>query len=1055
MKNKIIFILGFLFINAKRIAQCAGATGCPTIQMSGSSVNCYGGSNGQASVTVTGVSAGYLTYNWAYNNSNGTSISGLQAGTYAVTVKNTCTGCTATGYYTVNTPSQLAIATNTQTNVNCYEGNTGQIVINVSGGTPPYTINWTNGGSGSTISNLSAGTYTATVTDIKGCSKQKTFIVTQPSSPLGSTFAKVNVDCFGRNTGSIDLSPFGGTGPYTFLWSPNGQITEDIQGLIQGSYTVTVKDSKNCTSPKNIQITQPNLLTATIQAVPVTCYGYNNGSVQVQPIGGTFPYNYTWSNSTFTFAQNSTSLTNIPSEIYNVNIIDSRGCTNQKTATVASPTQISVSNLMITDVSCFGQSTGAIQLALIGGTVTSDYSYVWSNSVGIISGATTNSIQNRSAGMYTVVITDDNNCSITETYEITEPSVALGIITNSVNEVLCYGFSTGSIDINVYGGTPNYTYSWQNSNSTSVGFAEDLTNVVTGIYTILVTDFNNCSVTETYTIVQPSDTLQVNEIITPVLCFAGSTGIINLTTTGGTSPYTFTWNNSSYLLAVTLEDLINYPSDSYDLVITDNHGCIYSESYFIPQPTLLTGTSAGTNILCKNDATGAVDFSPQGGVLPYDYLWNNSSTTQDINTLTAGNYSILLTDANFCTITTPITLTEPMDTLGFEYSTIDVTCHGFANGEISLTATGGTPFYFLQWNTGGTVLNINDLTAGYYSFALTDNNGCTVSDSLEITQPDILLSNYAVTPVTCEGLSDGTIDISPTGGVTPYSFTWYNSDFSLSAQVEDLVNFPFDTYQLELRDSFNCITEVYILLNEPEELVAIASSVDATCSGSSDATIDVEVSGGNPGYTYVWSNGITNQDAINLPSGEYSVLVTDTKNCQDSLTIVIYEPEPITIQFDVTEVSCVDQFNGEIYSYPAGGTGSFTYNWETGSTEEFVNGLYGGYYALMVTDNLGCQMLDSAFVPTKSQDCIQPPNAFTPNDDLYNDTWHIENINIYPEAEIKIFNRWGVLVYNQTNPSEEWNAVHNGQPLPSETYFYTITLSSNNKPVKGSVTIVR
>jgi|TARA_R110000737_G_scaffold98184_2_gene132441 gliding motility-associated-like protein len=1055
MKKKLIILIGILLANSAAIAQCAGATGCPTLAMNGASVSCYGGSNGSAGVTVSGVSAAYLTYNWAYDGSNGTSISGLQAGTYAVTVKNTCTGCTATGYYTVNTPSQLAIATTTQTNVNCFAGNTGLITINISGGTPPYSVSWSNGGSGTTISNLSTGTYTATVTDSKGCQKQKTFVITQPSSPLGSTFTKINVDCFGRNTGSIDLSPFGGTGPYTFVWSPGGQLTEDLQGLYAGSYSVTIKDSKNCTSPKNVQITQPTVLAATIQAAPVTCYGYSNGSVQVLPSGGTSPYSYTWSNSTYSFSQNSPTLSNVPSEIYNVHITDAKGCIAQKTDTVNTPTQITVSNAIITNINCYGESTGKIELAVIGGTVTTGYIYEWSNSSGIIVGATSNILQNIPSGSYSVLIKDNNNCSILKTYQITQPSLALGIITNSVNEVLCYGFNTGSVDVNVYGGTPSYTYSWQNSNLINVGLSEDLAGVEAGEYTLLVTDANNCTTSGIYIIVQPADTLAVSNNITPVLCYNGSTGAVNLTSSGGTSPYSFAWNNSSYLLSVTLEDLINYPSDTYDLVLTDDHGCIYTESYFIPQPTLLTGNLIGTDILCKNEATGAVDLTVQGGVLPYNFLWNNLSTTEDISSLPAGDYSVIVTDANFCTFSAAITITEPSDTLGYQFTTVDVSCHGFANGEINLIASGGSPLYSLLWTTGDTNFYINNLTAGYYSFNLTDNNGCLVFDSLEIFQPDLLLANYVVTPVTCKGLGDGRIDITPTGGISPYTYSWYNSNFALSAQVEDLVDFPFDTYQLELRDSFNCLTEVFILLDEPDELVATANTIDATCFGESNGSIDVEVTGGNPGYTYLWSNGTTNQDATNLTSGEYSVMVTDTKNCQDSLTIVIYEPEPVTISFDIKEVTCADQFNGEIYAYPSGGTGDFTYNWKVGSADNFITDLYGGYYSVLVTDIVGCEKIDSAFVPTNSQDCIQPPNAFTPNNDLYNDTWHLENIGIYPEADVKVFNRWGELIYHQSNPDEEWDAIHNGQPLPSETYYYTITLSSKNKPVMGAVTIIR
>ena len=378
--------------------------------MTGSAVSCYGGSNGSAQVSVSGVPSQYLTYSWS-TGANGTQIAGLTAGTYSVLVKNTCTGCTSTGYFTVNTPALISIS-GTVTNVDCFSGNDGSIAANVTGGVAPYTYSWSpSGGTGPTANNLTANNYSLLVTDNKGCTKSKSFTVSQPLAPLNLTYTAENVDCFGNGSGSIDISPFGGTPPYTYSWSPGGQPTQDIQGLTSGSYLVSITDSKGCLRQQSIPITQPNQLTAAVDSVPVSCYGYSNGSVTVSPSGGVTPYSYLWNNSSFTFSQNSPTLVNVPSEVYSVEVTDANGCKVNQTASVGSPSQITVSNATLTHVKCFGESTGKIELAVIGGTVTTGYSYQWSNSSGVIVGATSNILQNIPAGQYTVLITDNNGCT--------------------------------------------------------------------------------------------------------------------------------------------------------------------------------------------------------------------------------------------------------------------------------------------------------------------------------------------------------------------------------------------------------------------------------------------------------------------------------------------------------------------------------------------------------------------------------------------------------------------------------------------------------------------
>ncbi len=1067
MRKLIFLCLGSVILHFSSYGQCSGTeTGCPTIQMSGTALACYGDNDGTAAVLVTGGSGNYA-YSWSTGpTATSSSISGLSAGTYTVAVTDNCTGCTVTGAYTVNAPNPIVLS-GVVTDVSCFTGNNGSITLNLLGGTPGTNayFDWNyNGATPSpgdpmNYTTASAGNYSVTYTDQNGCVDSASFFVNQPPAALGLSVTSVDVDCFGTPTGSIDISPFGGTAPYAFDWDTDvtGDFddSEDLTGLFANTYEITIRDFNACTYNQTISITQPaSALFANATSTGVSCFGGSDGEVEVSTIsGGTPPYNYEWSNSNFVFAQNTSSLQNVPSDVYSVDITDANGCSTTVGTTVTSPNPLVFMSEVVTHVTCFGALDGSISVAVGGGTPT--LTYQWSNSSGIIPGETASTLAAQPAGDYTLLVEDANGCQLTSSYTIEQPAMPLGIITNSITDVLCYGMNTGAIDIMAVGGTPGYTYAWENSASVSMGITEDIESLLVGTYSVIVTDANGCPASGVFVVDQPQDTLIASSNITPVVCFGESNGSVNLNTTGGTSPYQFAWTNSTFQLSATTEDLINFPSDTYSVVITDANGCVFSDSYFVSEPPLLEGNIVGVDILCYGDNTGSVDLTVTGGTVAYSYLWDNGPTTQDQNNLYAGTYTVVVTDANFCQFTDSITLTQPADSIDFEYVSNPVICFGEDNGSIELTPSGGTPNYNYDWSSGDSTGTILDLTAGWYVFNITDANGCMLSDSIEVTQPDLLLANEAVTDVTCYGFSDGVIDISPTGGTGPYNYTWFNSTFALSSQEQDLVDFPHDIYHLELRDSLGCLTEIFVELPQPDPIVITSEQIDVTCAAGTDGSIDITVIGGNPGYTYDWSNGATTEDLVNIPVDEYTVVVTDTKNCMDSLSVIIYEPDTIFVDFLTTDVSCADQYNGTALAMPYGGTGDFTYEWSTGETTDLIENLYGGQYSVTVTDVVGCTGSDSVFIYTSPIACIMPPNTFTPNDDNYNDTWFLENIEIYPNMELKIFNRWGNLVYDQTNEYEEWNGIYNGQPLPSETYYYILNLNTELDPLKGTITIVR
>jgi len=1022
---------------------------CPTVVVSGTNVSCYGNSNGTAQVAISNGSGNY-TISWS-NGSNLSMINFLPVGTYTVSVKDNVSGCSVVGAYVVGSPDPIAV-TETITNVNCNGANTGAINITVVGGNGGNTYTWRNSSnvivsSSQNLTGVIAGTYSLRIVDSRGCTFDKFYTITQPAQALNSSAVVSDATCFSTATGAINIEVWGGTASYTYLWS-NGASMQDVTGLTAGGYSVTITDFKGCQRIVPFTISQPNVLTGNLTPNSVLCYGDATGSLTVVPTGGTTPYSYSWQNTTTLYAVNSPTLSNVIADDYQVTVTDARGCVYIDNATVTEPSELMLSNTYV-NVACHGDATGSIDLTVLGGSPT--YSYVWKNSLGTTVGTSQDLIA-IPAEIYDVLVTDNNGCTKTLTQEITQPPLPISV-TETVTDVKCFGENTGIIELAVIGGTPPYAYNWTTGQSTAV-----ITGLIAQTYIYTVIDSRLCQYSNSVVVSQPAQPLTVTNVIADANCFGDSNGGIDLTVTGGTAPYFYQWENSTYVLSNTNQDLVNYPSDNYTYRVRDFNNCLETATLLINQPPKLESTIVGVDILCKYGNTGEIDLEVTGGVLPYVYAWNNGPVTQDQTGLVAGYYEVQILDDHNCLLIDSITLTEPLDSLSYQYSVFDVRCNNGDDGTIDLIVTGGTVPYNYNWSNGATTSNITNLTSGYYQFEVIDNNGCIMIDSIFVDQPDALALNEVVTPVRCYGLSDGRIDLTTTGGTPPFTYSWYNSDFALSTQTEDLVDFPADLYQVEVVDSNNCFYELYINLPQPDSLVISHTFNNVSCKDSSDANIFVTITGGNPGYYTNWSNGSTVEDQTNIVADDYELVVLDQKNCTDTFNITITEPDYITMTFDVNPVTCEDQHNGEAFAYPVGGNGGYNYEWSNGNLTYHATGLYGGLAEITVTDILGCLGYGSVDIPVIEIGCIDPVNAFSPNGDNYNDTWVIDNMDLYPNIEVNIYNRWGNLIKKYNNTYDPWDGNINGAEAPSGTYFYVINLDNGQKKgkgVRGNVTIVR
>jgi len=451
--------------------------------------------------------------------------------------------------------------------------------------------------------------------------------------------------------------------------------------------------------------------------------------------------------------------------------------------------------------------------------------------------------------------------------------------------ILCNGDATGSVDLILSGGTTPYTYLWNTGDIT-----QNLSGVTSGTYSVDITDDNGCTSTQTITITEP--TLLTSSITaTNLLCFQDNSGTIDLTVNDGTTPYTYLWNTGDIT-----QDLSGISAGTYSVTITDNNGCTSNQSIILTEPTIgITSSISGVNILCNGDATGSIDLSVNGGTSPYTYLWSTGDLTQDLSGLAAGTYSVDIEDDNGCTSTQSITLTEPTIGISSSITGVNILCNGDATGSVDLTLSGGTTPYTYLWNNGSTTQDLINVTSGTYSVDIEDDNGCTSTQSITLTEPTLLTSTITGTNLLCFQDNSGTIDLSINGGVSPYTYLWNNG-----AITQDLSGLTEGTYSVDIEDDNGCIINTSITLTEPTLLTSTITGTNLLCFQDNSGTIDLSVNGGTSPYTYLWSTGDLTQDLSGLAAGTYSVDIEDDNGCTSTQSITLTEPDVLSSIFTIT-----------------------------------------------------------------------------------------------------------------------------------------------------------
>ncbi len=977
-------------------------------------VGCNGDNDGWATVSA---SSGTPPYSFEWNTSptqSNTTATNLGPGNYTVTVSD-IVGCSTTTNIIINQPSSLSLSI-IAPSIDCFGGTNGSAFANITGGTSPYTYLWNNLQITQTATNLNAGTYSVIVTDANGCNIiDNTTIV--DGTPIIANASITPSNCT-QSDGAIDLTISGGSPPFTFVWD-NSLLTEDISNIPAGTYIVTVTDNKGCQIIQGYPISDINGPVASItSSSDISCNGICNGIATVGVTGGTGLFNYIWSDP----GQTTPTATNLCAGSHSVTVSDlNTGCIATTGISLIEPAILDITEV-ITNIDCFGNCNGAIDVTAFGGS--SPYSYNWAGSGVSTTAEDQSGLCN---GNYSLIITDNNSCTYSRDYTLTEPSFITVPLTSSSTS--CFGNCTGSAAAAPFGGTAPYTYLWVGTGQTT-----DIANALCeGNYTVQVTDDNGCTASNSITIDSPTLMSFADVTINDAQCNGSSNASVSITIIGGTPPYDYVWDNGQVI-----SNPIGLLAGQHCVTVLDNNGCMIDTCILIGEPPVLNVTVNAVNELCNGSCDGTITALPSGGVGPYSYLWSNTEVTPTINNLCTGVYNITITDDSGCEAYSSTSINSP-PILGVSIQNVTEPTCGNLDGSITVGATGGTSPYTYEWDpVSGSSSSLNNIESGSYTVTLTDFNSCSISQTFglsDIAGPQI--TDIIVNNVNCFGETSGNAEVVFTSTTVNNNILWSDSQPTALA-----INLSEGNYTVTITDDNGCSAVGSTSIVEPVALnVSIANYSDATCSGFCNGTATAIVTGGTAPYTYSWSNGSGLIIASNLCPGNYILTVSDDNGCTATTTVDIAEPTALSVTGDVTHALCNAECDGMISIYPSGGSGNYLIDWpQIGENSTIIEGLCAAAYTGVVYDaNDASCFITETFI-------VGEPPAITAIFDTENSTCGFDN----GAANLdNIIGGTGSYTYNW-NPGGLTGASQYN--LASGTYSVTIT-DGNGCTVENSVTV--
>ena len=883
------------------------------------------------------------------------------------------------------------------------------------------------------VSSLPSGSKYFFLTSESTCADNS--VPSDTISPIRFSVSSLDVNCWDDTDGVISIGVDDYINVLQYNFAIDGVVNTNsfpldtvFSGVSAGSHVITVDDvTSGCVIDIPVVISAPGFpLQALISSQTLNlCFDDTTAIAIGSSAGGTPGYSYEWFEfgNPVSFSTNDTAF-GLGAGSYFLEVMDANGCDTFASVNVIEPQTALGGSPQIFGVSCKGDASGMLVGDATGSW--SPYRYEWFDMSGNllqISGMISerDTLFNLLAGDYVLKIFDAQGCEVEYVLNVPEPSVALAIDSMIlIDDIACYGDSVGRAMLSVSGGQPNYYYEWDNGETTLV--AEELTS---GWHSVLLTDDWGCKLVDSVFI--PENSLIESELLvdTTVSCYGASDGQASISTVGGSSSlYTYYWSTSQETpdTAADMHDSLAY--GSYYVTTRDDLGCEVVDSVFISEPEPLSMEAMELDwIDCYNDATGEGVAVAVGGTAPYSFSWDNgtwaSSQGDTLTTLTKGEHTVVVTDSRGCTASDTVVIHNP-DSLYIniiDSLTVYPYCMGVNTASLSAVATGGTGMYWYEWNdnpalpqtttTASALLadNYYNTVDSSYKITVTDEKGCTASDSTDILQnyvdtmgaETVFISQYfsgdTANPneVSCFGLNDGEVAVNVWGGHGPYTYAWIGNSFS--ANTATITNLYAGVYSVTIKDTNDCMVNTSVELKQPDQLeftTSLDTSLEESCLGACDGEIVVDfITGGVAAYSALLTNNTTgfttshamvNDVITGVCSGDYTVSLIDTNECSSMLISggndqqLVGTPEVTDANIDVVNGEvCYGASTGELSVNNPNTDTSYTYSWEnlnnpgqSIATTDTVSNLGAGTYMLLAGYNNTDGCIDTAIITITS-----------------------------------------------------------------------------------------
>ncbi|ASS48080.1 MAG: hypothetical protein CHH17_04870 [Candidatus Fluviicola riflensis] len=842
-----------------------------------------------------------------------------------------------------------------------------------------------------------------------------------------------DISCFGLTDGSVSVAVVGAEGPYTYSYDGGAYSASTTQNnLGAGNHTVNVMSAMGCDTLISFTIVEPALLTVVESAhTDVACFGENNGSSTGFVSGGTLAYTYSWNTLP---VQTTATASALISGNYILSVTDANGCATSMNVTITEPPLPSVNAGLDIDV-----CSNAVVSVALGGSSANTSAVVWNGGLGAFAPDNTTAATTYfptaaeiASGSLTLTLQSDDvsGCpDVTDDMTIFFHPVAQSVVVTPT-DISCFGLTDGSVSVAVVGAEGPYTYSYDGG---AYSASTTQNNLGAGNHTVNVMSAMGCDTLIAFTIVEPALLTVVESAHTDVACFGENNGSSTGFVSGGTLAYTYSWNTLPVQTTATASALI---SGNYVLSVTDANGCATSMNVTITEPPLLQLSFNIVPPSCNGFANGNVSSNVVGGVAPYNYLWSTTETGTAIHDITAGQYSLSITDSKGCTVSSTAVVTEP-NPLIVTVSADTTICPGTAI-PLNAFAQGGSGTYQYNWVPGGNgnSIVVNPMSNQTYSCTVTDNNGCVISANVQVNTFSLNPADLSIAAgATTLCLQDSTQLVATyTGNDPTVVLVWSHCPCAASTIVT-----PFVTTIYTVTATNQCgqqlIANQLITVTNPP-MVSLNPSMGEICVNES---VSFSSQGDNdPDWGYEWTFGDGNSSENPLPThiygeeGHYTVSLTvhTLGGCLlDSVMFssVIVHPRALAIfsSSSLSETTMDPTFhftnnsqNAGIYSWDFGDGSNSIITSPSHTYETF------GFYTIVLNANneFNCPGSTELTVEVTSSYDLYVPNAFTPDGDKSNNIFQVQGYGIAEDGfGLQIFDRWGELIYSSGDMSEGWD----------------------------------